>query len=120
MHYNSEAGEFGPYMLSDYTDELAAQHGVHNYIEESFTVESLKETYSKIYVHENVTPSTGTKSLEVSFDWDGRRPHKNGNYVEDTESITADQYYGALYEAQQAEEENSPEDDSGEDTEEEY
>ena len=39
---------------------------------------------------------------------------KNGNYVEDTESITADQYYGALYEAQQAEEENSPEDDSGE------
>ena len=45
---------------------------------------------------------------------------KNGNYVEDTESITADQYYGALYEAQQAEEENSPEDDSGEDTEEEY
>ena len=113
MHYNSEAGEFGPYMLSDYTDELAAQHGVHNYIEESFTVESLKETYNKI-MSMNVTPSTGTNLLEVSFDWDGSMLDKNGNYVEDTESITADQYYGALYEAQQAEEENSPEDDSGE------
>ena len=119
MHYNSEAGEFGPYMLSDYTDELAAQHGVHNYIEESFTVESLKETYNKI-MSMNVTPSTGTNLLEVSFDWDGSMLDKNGNYVEDTESITADQYYGALYEAQQAEEQNSPEDDSGEDTEEEY
>lgn len=119
MHYNSETGEFGPYMLSDYTDELAAQHGVHNYIEESFTVESLKETYNKI-MSMNVTPSTGTNLLEVSFDWDGSMLDKNGNYVEDTESITADQYYGALYEAQQAEEENSPEDDSGEDTEEEY
>ena len=113
MHYNSETGEFGPYMLSDYTDELAAQHGVHNYIEESFTVESLKETYNKI-MSMNVTPSTGTNLLEVSFDWDGSMLDKNGNYVEDTESITADQYYDALYEAQQAEEENSPEDDSGE------
>ena len=119
MHYNSETGEFGPYMLSDYTDELAAEHGVHNYIEESFTVESLKETYNKI-MSMNVTPSTGTNLLEVSFDWDGSMLDKNGNYVEDTESITADQYYGALYEAQQAEEENSPEDYSGEDTEEEY
>ena len=62
----------------------------------------------------NVTPSTGTNLLEVSFDWDGSMLDKNGNYVEDTESITADQYYDALYEAQQAEEENSPEDDSGE------
>lgn len=113
MHYNSEAGEFGPYMLDDYTNELAARHGVHNYIEEEFTVESLKETYNKI-MSMNVTPSTGTNLLEVSFDWDGSMVDKNGNYVEDTESITADQYYGALYEAQQAEEENSPEDDSGE------
>ena len=119
MHYNSEAGEFCPYMLSDYTDELAAEHGVHNYIEEEFTVESLKETYNKI-MSMNVTPSTGTNLLEVSFDWDGSMVDKNGNYVEDTESITADQYYGALYEAQQAEEENSPEDSSGDDTEEEY
>ena len=32
MHYNSDAGEFGPYMLSDYTEELASQNGVQKYI----------------------------------------------------------------------------------------
>lgn len=95
MHYNSDTGEFGPYMLSDYTEELASQHGVRNYIGDQFTLENLKETYNRI-MSMNVTPSTGTNLLEVTFDWEGNMVDKNGNYVEDTESITADQYYSSL------------------------
>lgn len=106
MHYNSETGDFGPYMLEDYTEELAAEHGIRNYIGEEFTLEKLKSKYKEI-MSMNVTPSTDTNLLEVTFDWEGNMIDKNGNYVEDTESITAGQYYDALYEKQQAEEEEN-------------
>ena len=92
MHYNSEAGEFGPYMLSDYTEELASQHGVQKYIGNVFTLDNLKKKFNEI-MSMNVTPSTGTDLLDVTINTDLNMVDASGNVVEDTSSITAEQYY---------------------------
>ena len=92
IHYNSEAGEFGPYMLSDYTEELASQHGVQKYIGNVFTLDNLKKKFNEI-MSMNVTPSTGTDLLDVTINTDLNMVDASGNVVEDTNSITAEQYY---------------------------
>ncbi len=93
MHYNSDAGEFGPYMLSDYTEELASQNGVQKYIGDGvFTLDNLKKKFNEI-MSMNVTPSTGTNLLDVIIDTDLNMVDSSGNIVEDTDSITAEQYY---------------------------
>ena len=93
MHYNSDAGEFGPYMLSDYTEELASHNGVQKYIGDGlFTLDNLKKKFNEI-MSMNVTPSTGTNLLDVTIDTDLNMVDSSGNIVEDTDSITAEQYY---------------------------
>ena len=93
MHYNSDPGEFGPYMLSDYTEELASQNGVQKYIGDGvFTLDNLKKKFNEI-MSMNVTPSTGTNLLDVTIDTDLNMVDSSGNIVEDTDSITAEQYY---------------------------
>lgn len=93
MHYNSDAGEFGPYMLSDYTEELASQNGVQKYIGSGvFTLDNLKKKFNEI-MSMNVTPSTGTNLLDVTINTDLNMIDASGNIVEDTDSITAEQYY---------------------------
>ena len=93
MHYNSDAGEFGPYMLSDYTEELASQNGVQKYIgSDVFTLDNLKKKFNEI-MSMNVTPSTGTNLLDVTINTDLNMIDASGNIVEDTDSITAEQYY---------------------------
>lgn len=93
MHYNSDSGEFGPYMLSDYTEELAAQNGVQKYIgSDVFTLDNLKKKFNEI-MSMNVTPSTGTNLLDVTIDTDLNMIDSSGNVVEDTDSVTAEQYY---------------------------
>lgn len=98
MHYNYEDGEYMPYLLSDYTEELAAKHSVRDIIGEEFTLENLKTKYDEI-MSMNVTPSTKTSLLDVKFDSDGNMTDKDGNYVEDTDSISSGQYYQQLAEA---------------------
>ena len=44
----------------------------------------------------NVTPSTKTDLLDVTFDSDGNMLDSNGNYVEDNDSITSSWYYQTL------------------------
>lgn len=96
MHYSYDAGEYGPYMLEDYTEELASQHSVRNIIGEEFTLENLKTKYQEI-MSMNVKPSTNTNLLNVTFDWDGNMIDKTtGEYVEDTESIHSWEYYEQL------------------------
>ena len=93
MHYNSDAGEFGPYMLFDYTEELASQNGVQSYIGSGvFTLDNLKKKFNEI-MSMNVTPSTGTNLLDVTIDTDLNMIDASGNVVEDTASITAEKYY---------------------------
>ena len=95
MHYDTENNEYGVYMLEDYTNELAAKHSVRNYIGDIFTVENLQRKFDEI-MSMKVTPSTNTYMLQVTFDWDGSMTDPDGNYVEDTDSITELQYYGEL------------------------
>ena len=92
MHYNHDSGEYGPYMLDDYTEELAASHSVHNLIGDEFTLENLKAKFKEI-MSMNVKPSTNTNLLNVKFDWEGNMIDKTtGNVVEDTESIHSWEY----------------------------
>lgn len=96
MHYNHDTGDYGPYMLEDYTEELASQHSVRNLIGDEFTLENLKQKYKEI-MSMNVTPSTNTNLLNVKFDWYGNMIDKTtGNVVEDTESIHSWEYYEQL------------------------
>lgn len=96
MHYNHEAGEYGPYMLEDYTEELASQHSVRDIIGDEFTLENLRARYKEI-MSMNVKPSTNTNLLNVKFDWEGNMIDKTtGEIVEDTESIHWWEYYEQL------------------------
>ena len=113
MHYNSDAGEFGPYMLSDYTEELASQNGVQSYIGSGvFTLDNLKKKFNEI-MSMNVTPSTGTNLLDVTIDTDLNMIDASGNVVEDTESITAEKYYADKGIDVTSETFNSADDNSG-------
>lgn len=91
MHYDHDNGEYGPYMLEDYTEELASRHSVREIIGDEFTLSNLQTEFEQI-MSMNVTPSTNTSLLEVSFDYEMNMYDANGNIVEDTWSITADQY----------------------------
>lgn len=99
MHYNYEDGDYMPYLLSDYTEELASRHSVRDIIGEEFSLANLQTKYDEI-MSMNVTPSTKTSLLDVSFDSDGNMIDKDGNYIEDTDSISSGQYYQNLAAAQ--------------------
>lgn len=47
-HYNYEKGEYCVYKLEDYTEELAAEHSIHQESDEVFTLEFLKQQYETI------------------------------------------------------------------------
>ena len=92
MHYNKDEGVFNPYMLEDYTEELASQHGVKDIIGDEFTLANLQAKFKEI-MSMNVKPSTNTNLLNVKFDWQGNMIEKTtGHVVEDTESIHSWEY----------------------------
>ena len=92
MHYDYDSGEYGPYMLDDYTEELASSHSVRDVIGDEFTLANLKAKFKEI-MSMNVTPSTNTNLLNVKFDPYGNMTDKTtGESVEDTESISAADY----------------------------
>ena len=96
MHSNANADrkDLGVYMLDDYSDELAEKHTVREFIGDIFTMKNLRMKFREI-LSMNVEPSTGTRFLNVSFDYDGQMVDPDGNYVEDFTSITEYQYYGS-------------------------
>ncbi len=83
MHYNHDQGVYGPYLLKDYTNELAAQHSMHEVRTDEFTVETLYELYDEI-MSQKVEPSAGTGLLEVHFDGYLNMVDPDGNIVDDT------------------------------------
>ncbi len=96
MHYNKDANVFAPYMLEDYSEELAAQHSVRELIGETFTLANLQRKFDEI-MSMKVTPSDNTTMLNVSFDYDGNMvDNATGSYVEDYDSVTELQYYADL------------------------
>lgn len=70
MHYNYDSAEYGPYLLSQYNDEIGTYHSGRNSFPEIFSVENLQTRFDEI-MSTNVTPSTGTDLLSATFDSDG-------------------------------------------------
>ena len=89
MHYNKDAGVFSPYMLSDYTEELASQHELRTVLgDDSFTLANLQNRFKEI-MSLTVKPSSNTDLLDVTFNSDGDMVNSNGEYVDDTWSVSA-------------------------------
>ncbi len=89
MHYNKENSVFSPYMLSDYTEELASQHELRTVLgDDSFTLANLQARFLEI-MSLKVTPSTNTTLLDASFNSDGDMVDSDGNYIDDTWSVSA-------------------------------
>ena len=57
-HWNYGTMEFGVYMLEDYTNEMAAKHGILRKTNEPFSVEVLWDLYNQIMSME-VQPAKG-------------------------------------------------------------
>lgn len=92
MHYNKDAGIFSPYMLSDYTEELASQHEVRTVLgNESFTLANLEARFQEI-MSMNVAPSTGTEYLTATFSTDYEMVDASGNLIDDVWSVSASDY----------------------------
>lgn len=91
MHYNKDEGVFNPYMLEDYTEELASQHGVKDIIGDEFTLANLQAKFKEI-MSMNVEPSTRTDLLDVSFDYELNMINSDGDIVDDIWSTSADEY----------------------------
>lgn len=77
MHYSYDNKEYRPYKLSEYTDALASAHSVLESIGDEFTLENLQTKYDEI-MSMNVTPSTKTTLLDVTFDSDGNQYDASG------------------------------------------
>ncbi len=90
MHYSDSTESYGSYLLSDYTSDLANAHSIQDSSE--FSVEQLKEEFEKI-MSINVTPSEKTVYMDLFFDTAGSMTDQYGNPVEDTESVTASDYF---------------------------
>ena len=114
MHYSYDTLEYAPYKLDDYTDALASAHSVRQSIGDEFSLENLQTKYDEI-MSMNVTPSTKTDLLDVTFDSDGNMLDSNGNYVEDNDSITSSWYYQTLATQSSSRSDGSGSDHSGAD-----
>lgn len=114
MHYSYDTLEYAPYKLDDYTDALASAHSVRQSIGDEFSLENLQTKYDEI-MSMNVTPSTKTDLLDVTFDSDGNMLDSNGNYVEDNDSITSSWYYQTLATQSSSSSDGSESDNSGAD-----
>lgn len=117
MHYNKDQGVFNPYMLEDYTEELASQHGVKDILGDEFTLAKLQDKFKEI-MSMNVEPSTRTDLLGVTFDYELNMLDSSGNIVEDNWSISAQQYLDGQTTSDSSSDDNSEDssDDSSDDS----
>lgn len=63
MHYDTGKTNCAVYKLSDYTEELAKAHGIHEYSEEEFTLESIQEFFAPF-----LTPQTFASGSQKDSD----------------------------------------------------
>lgn len=64
MHYDYNSGEYRPYLLSEYSDEIGAAHSGRYSFPEVFSVENLENRFDEI-MSQKVTPSSGTDLLDT-------------------------------------------------------
>lgn len=58
MHWNHSTKDYAVYKLADYTDELAAAHGIHGVSSEKFDVQTMKDLFDTI-MNTTVNPAQG-------------------------------------------------------------
>lgn len=85
MHYNLDKNDYKVYMLSDYTEELAADHSIINRTEEKFSLKILKDLYAEIMSQE-VGRSFNTDLLDVTMNADGTVTKPDGSVLTEAES----------------------------------
>lgn len=66
MHYNNEKTEFAVYKLADYTEELAAAHGIHQETGDTFTLESIKAAAEKFQTPSDFRKTEGEEDGKSS------------------------------------------------------
>ena len=62
MHYDTGKTNCAVYKLSDYTEELAKAHGIHEYSEEKFTLESIQEFFAPFLTPQTFAPGSQKNS----------------------------------------------------------
>ena len=99
MGYIPEIPSLYPNLTVDEHMEFVARaYKLDNYKEykeellRRFELDDKKKKFNEI-MSMNVTPSTGTNLLDVTINTDLNMIDASGNIVEDTDSITAEQYY---------------------------
>ena len=91
-HVDDSNGEYAAYLLSDYSDTLAGRHNIVNYFDEDFSVSRIQTKADEI-LSMMVTPSAKTSMMSCIFDSQGNIYDSEGNWMEDTDSISSVQYY---------------------------
>ena len=94
MHCDVYENVFAPYMLSDYTEELASNNTVSDYVGDIFTLSNLKKKFKEV-MSIRVTPSDEETFLSYSINYNADFVDENGNVLPDN-SITEMQYYGSM------------------------
>ena len=69
MHYDSEKKNCAVYKVSDYTEDLAKAHGIHQETEETFTLDSIKELTARYESPQAFSASgqTGSEGTETEI-----------------------------------------------------
>lgn len=89
MHYNSDYSECGVYKLSDYTEQLAQEHGMHEQTDEEFTLSWLQE---KAKEAEPVQTVSGTAVTDSGTSDNGEAADSStGNSDESNEETGAEE-----------------------------
>ena len=92
MHYDYANNAFSVYKLSSYTDTLGSSHSASLFYDVDMSVSSLTRNADEI-LSMIPGPAAGTNLLDTVLDSDGNMYDAYGNYVEDTASVTASEYY---------------------------
>lgn len=94
MHYEYDTHTYSPYLLRDYTDELASRHSVREYLDESFTVDRLEKRFDQI-LSQNVEPSIQSTLLDEGSSSNSSSSYENDDdydYDDDDEDYDYDDY----------------------------
>lgn len=95
MHYNYSSGEYGPYLLDDYTDALAGEHSMTS-LGYSISLSGLQEQFDTI-MSANVTPTTDLSLVNGASD--GTADSDAADTVTDVYEQSSDTTSGITYDA---------------------
>ena len=86
MHYNLDKNDYKVYMLSEYSEELASDHGILSRTSEPFSIDVLKNLYRDI-MSQKVGHSSKTDLLDITMNADGTVTKSDGSTLSENETI---------------------------------